>query len=88
MDKSPESERQGCPHIKEYRLMERERKPNPWMLGSTEEIVLSQRMLNNPMCLGAYLKDLSIYKSYSFNVIIYDEKQNVVLFRIQKPRIQ
>lgn len=88
MDKSPESERLGCPHIKEYRLMEQERKPNPWVLESTEEIVLSQRMLNNPTCLGAYLKDLSIYKYYSFNLIVYDEKQDVVIFRIQKPRTQ
>lgn len=52
--------------------MERERKPNPWMLESTEEIVPSQRILNSPTCFGAYLKDLSIYKYYAFNVIIYD----------------
>jgi len=88
MSKSPESEKQGCPHINEYRLMEREKKPNPWLLESTEEVVLSQRILNNPTCLGAYLKDLSIYKYYSVVVIIYDESQGVSIFRIKKPRIQ
>lgn len=87
MDKWPESKRQGCPHRKEYRLMERERKPNPWMLESTEEYVFSQEVLNNPPCLGAYLKDISTYK-FPYNIIIFDKNQDVVLFHIQKSRIQ
>lgn len=87
MDKWPESKRLGCPHGKEYMLMERVKKPNPWMLESTKGIVFSQEVLNNPTCLGAYLKDISTYM-FPYNVIIYNEKLDVVLFRIQKPRTQ
>lgn len=83
MDKWPESEKQGCPHRKEFRFMDREIKPNPWMLESTSEYVYSQELLNNPTCLGAYLKDMSSYK-FPYRIIIFDEKQGVELFRIQK----
>lgn len=83
MDKWPESKRLGCPHGKEYMLLERVNRPNPWMLESTDEYVFSQELLNNPTCLGAYLKDMSTYK-FPYRVIIYDEKQGVELFRIQK----
>lgn len=87
MDKWPVSEKQGCPHGKEYRLMNRERKPNPWILESTKEIIFNSTVLDNPICLGAYLKDISTYK-FPYNIAIYDEKKDVVLFYIHKSRIQ
>ncbi|MBZ0255238.1 hypothetical protein K8I31_04205 [bacterium] len=84
----PETKKLGCVDISKYAIKDRKKKPNPWLLKTVTDSYFSKTILDNAPCLGAYLKDISIYKYYSANLIIYDEEQDVVLFRIQKPRTQ
>lgn len=88
MDKNSEAERQKCPHPSNFRLLQREKKPNPWLLESTKEMKFSARVLNNPTCFGAYLKDISEYKYYAYEIEIYDEDRNVTIFRIHKNEVK
>ncbi len=88
MDKNPEAERQKCPHPSEFRLLQKEKKPNPWLLESTKELKFSSRVLNNPTCFGAYLKDISEYKYYPYEIEIYDEDHGVAIFHIHKNEVK
>lgn len=78
----------GCEDISKYAIKDRKKRPNPWLLETVTDSYFRKTILDNAPCLGAYLKDISAYKYYSADLIIYDEEQDVVLFHIQKPRIQ
>ncbi|MDD5366145.1 MAG: hypothetical protein PHR30_12460 [Gallionellaceae bacterium] len=79
------SKNMGCPHGKEFRIFELEKKPNPWIFESTNEIVFSYDVLNNPTCFVAYLKDISSYK-YPCNITILDKDRNNITFSVVKYR--
>ena len=84
MSSNIEADRLGCPRPYVYRVLDRERKPNPWLWQSKDEIVFRASVLQPPACFGAYLMDISKYK-YGCHVIVFDVEKDAVIFVIEKP---